>query len=360
MRPFHYNGHPARVIFGSGTLSQLPDEVARLGLKRTLVLATPPQEAEAKRVAALLGDASAGVFAGAVMHTPVEVTEKAMAVVAETEADGVIAIGGGSTTGLGKAIALRTDLPQIVVPTTYAGSEMTPILGETKDNAKTTQSSPKILPEVVIYDVDLTMSLPAGLSGTSGINAIAHAVEALYSRDANPIVDLMALDAIGALHRALPRIAKDPGDREARSDALYGAWLCGMCLGAVGMSLHHKLCHTLGGSFDLPHAETHTAVLPHALAYNAPAIPAVIVRLQALLGPDPAGALYDLAGAVGAERSLKALGMPENGIDTATERAFANPYWNPRPLERDAVRALIARAYAGERPAPDTTSRPGR
>ena len=192
MRPFHYNGHPARVIFGSGTLSQLPDEVARLGLKRTLVLATPPQEAEAKRVAALLGDASAGVFAGAVMHTPVEVTEKAMAVVADTEADGVIAIGGGSTTGLGKAIAFRTDLPQIVVPTTYAGSEMTPILGETKDNAKTTQSSPKILPEVVIYDVDLTMSLPAGLSGTSGINAIAHAVEALYSRDANPIVDLMA------------------------------------------------------------------------------------------------------------------------------------------------------------------------
>ena len=213
MRPFHYNGHPARVIFGSGTISQLPDEVARLGLERVLVLATPPQEAEANRIAALLGNASAGVFAGAVMHTPVSVTEQALAVVAERGADGVVAIGGGSTTGLGKAIALRTDLPQIVVPTTYAGSEMTPILGETKDNTKTTQSSPKVLPEVVIYDVDLTMTLPAGLSGTSGINAIAHAVEALYAREANPIIDLMALEAIGALHRALPRIAKDPADR---------------------------------------------------------------------------------------------------------------------------------------------------
>lgn len=352
MRPFSYNGHPARVIFGTGTLSQLPDEVARLGLKRALVLATPPQEADATRIAALLGDASAGVFAGAVMHTPVAVTEQAMAVITERQADGVVAIGGGSTTGLAKAIALRTDLPQIIVPTTYAGSEMTPILGETKDNTKTTQSSPRILPEVVIYDVDLTMTLPAGLSGTSGINAIAHAVEALYAQDANPIIDLMALEAIGALYRSLPRIAKDPADREARSDALYGAWLCGMCLGAVGMSLHHKLCHTLGGTFDLPHAETHTAVLPHALAYNAPAIPSVIERLQAKLGvEDPAGALFDLAGAVGAERSLRGLGMPEEGIEDATDRAFANPYWNPRPLERDAVRALIARAYAGERPA---------
>lgn len=352
MRSFHYNGHPARVIFGSGTLSQLSEEVARLGLQRVLVLATPLQEAEAQHVAALLGDGSAGIFAGATMHTPVSVTEEAMTVVAEKQADGVVAIGGGSTTGLAKAIALRTDLPQIIVPTTYAGSEMTPILGETKDNTKTTQSSPRILPEVVIYDVDLTMSLPAGLSGTSGINAIAHAVEALYARDANPIIDLMALEAIGALYRSLPRIAKDPEDREARSDALYGAWLCGMCLGAVGMSLHHKLCHTLGGTFDLPHAETHTAVLPHALAYNAPAIPSVIARLQSTLGvEDPAGALFDLAGAVGAERSLSVLGMPEEGIGIATERAFANPYWNPRPLERDAVRALIARAYAGERPA---------
>ena len=187
-----------------------------------------------------------------------------------------MALGGGSTIGLAKAIALRTDLPQIAIPTTYAGSEMTPILGETKDGRKTTQKSPKVLPEVVIYDVDLTMTLPQGLSGTSGINAIAHAVEALYAEDSNPIISVLAEQSIAALGRSLPKIAADPGDREARSDAQYGAFLAGACLGSVGMALHHKLCHTLGGMFDLPHSETHTIVLPHALAYNAPAVPKAV------------------------------------------------------------------------------------
>ena len=274
-----------------------------------------------------------------------------MKVMASTRADCTVAIGGGSTIGLGKAIALRTDLPQIAVPTTYAGSEATPILGETRDGQKVTQTSPKVLPEVVIYDVDLTLTLPPAPSGTSGINAIAHAVEALYARDRNPVIDLMAAEAVRALHRALPRIAADPADREARSDALYGAWLAGTCLGAVGMSLHHKLCPTLGGAFDLPHAETHTAVLPHALAYNAPAVPDAMRRLNEALGADDAAqALYELAGRVGARRALRDLGMPEAGIDEAADRAMANPYWNPRPLEREAIRGVIARAYAGEPP----------
>jgi alcohol dehydrogenase class IV len=351
MQPFVYNAHPARVIFGSGTLSRLPDEVARLGLERVLVLAGPQQEAEARAVAARLGGRAAGVYARAAMHTPVAVTEDAMRLVAALRVDGLVAVGGGSTTGLAKAIALRTDLPQIVAPTTYAGSEMTPILGETKDGAKVTRSSPKVLPEVVIYDVDLTLTLPPALSGTSGINAIAHAVEALYARDRNPVTDLIAVEAVRALAQALPRIAAEPRNREARSDALYGAWLAGCCLGTVGMALHHKLCHTLGGTFDLPHAETHTAVLPHALAYNAPAVPEVMRRLGEALGADDAArALYDLAGRVGARRALKDLGMPEGGIDEAADRALANPYWNPRPLERGAIRRLIARAYAGEPP----------
>jgi maleylacetate reductase len=353
MQPFIYTAHPVRVIFGFGTLAQLPAEVERLGLNRVLVLATPQQASDAQEIASRLGERSAGIYAGATMHTPVSVTEEAMQVVAERRADGLVAVGGGSTTGLAKAIALRTDLPQIVAPTTYAGSEMTPILGETREGAKVTQSSPKILPEVVIYDVDLTLSLPAALSGTSGINAIAHAVEALYARDRNPVINLLAKEAIRALARALPIVVANPQDREARSDALYGAWLCGTCLGAVGMSLHHKLCHTLGGSFDLPHAETHTAVLPHALAYNAPSIPEVMKELADVLGTsDPARALYDLAGSVGACHALKDLGMPGGGIDEATNRALSNPYWNPRPLEREAVRDLIARAYAGHPPSP--------
>ncbi|MEX2696616.1 maleylacetate reductase [Rhizobium mongolense] len=348
---FVYNANPSRVVFGTGTIESLPSEVERLDLKRVLVLSTPQQMELAEALSSRLGDKAAGIFSGATMHTPVAVTEEAMKVAAETGADGILAAGGGSTTGLGKALALRTGLPQIVIPTTYAGSEMTPILGETADGVKKTVTSPKVLPNVVIYDVDLTTSLPASLSGTSGINAIAHAVEALYARDKNPIIDLMASESIAALAGALPAISLDPGNTDARRKALYGAWLAGVCLGAVGMSLHHKLCHTLGGTFDLPHAETHTIVLPHALAYNASAIPDVIERLRGVLGfENPALALYDLAGAVGARRALKDIGMPEDGISEACSIALSNPYWNPRPLEREPLERLLQRAWAGSPP----------
>jgi maleylacetate reductase len=209
-------------------------------------------------------------------------------------------------------------LHQIVVRTTYAGSEMTPILRETRDGAKTTIRSGKVPPETVIYDIDLTMTLPPALTATSGINAIAHAVEALYAQDANPIVSLMAKEGIAALARALPRLAEHPRDREARSDALYGAWLCGVCLGAVGMALHHKLCHTLGGSFDLPHAERHTVVLPHAVAYNARAAPAAMKRISPALGTRSAPlGLHRLAKLLHAPTALRELGMPEDGVARA-------------------------------------------
>lgn len=351
MEPFVYTAHAARVVFGSGTIARLPDEVERLGLSRVLVLATPQQAAEADELAQTFGGRSAGVFAGAAMHTPVAITEQAMAVVGERGVDGLLAVGGGSTTGLAKALALRTDLPQIVVPTTYAGSEMTPILGETRDGLKTTVRDDRVLPEVVVYDIDLTLTLPAMMSVTSGINAIAHAAEALYAEDRNPIISRFAADGIAALAHALPVIARDPADRDARSDALYGAWLCGICLGSVGMSLHHKLCHTLGGSFDLPHAATHTVVLPHALAYNAPAAPAAMAAIARALGVNEAATgLYDLIRALGAPLSLRELGMPREGIDRAADLALKNPYWNPRPLEREGIRSLLAAAWAGERP----------
>ncbi len=352
MDAFVYNGLPARVVFGFGTLAQLPAEIDRLGLKRVVVLATSHQKADAERTAAGLGGCVAGVFAEAAMHTPVEVTDRAMEAVTAMGADGLVAVGGGSTTGLAKAIALRTDLPQIVAPTTYAGSEMTPILGETKAGVKTTIRSEKVLPEIVIYDVELTMTLPAGLTATSGLNAIAHAVEALYAQDRNPIISLMAEEGIAALARALPVLAQDLKDRAARSDALYGAWLCGACLGSVGMALHHKLCHVLGGSFDLPHAETHAVVLPHAVGYNAKAAPEAMARIARALSADNAAqGLHRLALQLGAPTALRELGMAENGIDKATDISLSNPYWNPAPLEREAIRGLIGRAWRGDAPA---------
>lgn len=352
MRDFIYTANPARVRFGQGTLAELAGEIERLSLQHVVILSTVGQRSMAADIAERLGSVCAGTFSGAVMHTPVTVTEKAMAVVAGMKADGLISVGGGSTIGLGKAIALRTDLPQIVVPTTYAGSEMTAILGETKDGAKVTTSSPRVLPEVVLYDVELTMGLSAAVSVTSGFNAIAHAVEALYAQEANPIVRTLALDGIRALTGSLPALVAKTDDVHARTEALYGAWLCGTCLGAVGMALHHKLCHVLGGTFDLPHAETHCAVLPHALAYNAPCAPEAIQDLKRTLGnQDPARHLFDLAGELGAPRALRDLGMPYEGIDEAVSQALANPYWNPRPLEARALRLTIERAWAGDSPA---------
>jgi alcohol dehydrogenase class IV len=357
MQSFTYDTLPSRVVFGWDALGRLPEEIDRLGARRVLVLATPPHRAEADRIASLIGPRSAGVFAGAVMHTPVAVTEQALRIVREQGIDATLAIGGGSTTGLGKAIAVRTNLPQIVVPTTYAGSEMTPILGETEGGRKTTRRDPKILPEVVIYDPALTLSLPPGLSATSGMNAIAHAVEALYAQDRNPIVSLMSEDAIRALAEALPVVTRDPNDREARERALYGAWLCGVALGTVGMALHHKLCHVLGGSFDLPHAETHAIVLPHAVAFNAPAAPEAMAAIERALGERALGGqgpaalgLRRLAERIGAPVALKDIGMPQDGIDRAADQAVANPYWNPRPREREAIRALIDDAWHGRQP----------
>ncbi len=351
MRAFTWTGLPSRVVFGRVTLAQLPAELDRLGLKRVLVLATPQQRAEAQSLADRLGGRAAGVFAEAAMHTPVEITERAMAQVRALDVDGTVAVGGGSTIGLGKAIALRSDLPQVAVPTTYAGSEMTPILGETAGGEKRTQRTLKVLPEVVIYDVELTLSLPTTLSATSGLNAIAHAVEALYAPDTNPVVGMMAEEAIGALARGLPRVIAAPRDLEGRSEALYGAWLCGAVLGMVAMSLHHKLCHVLGGSFGLPHAETHAVVLPHATAYNAGHAPEAMTRIARALGTaNAARGLHDLARALGAPASLRELGLRESDLDRAAEIASRDPYANPRPIERAGIRRLLGDAWAGDPP----------
>lgn len=352
MKNFVYQGLPSRVVFGAGSLASLPAEMDALKAQRALVLCTPEQRDSAERVAALLGSRSAGIFDRAVMHVPIETAREAREEARRLGADCAVAIGGGSTTGLGKAIALDSGLPILAIPTTYAGSEMTPIYGITEAGLKKTGKDMRVLPRTVIYDPELSMTLPVGLSVTSGINAIAHAAEGLYSVEGNPVIDLMAEEGIAALGRALPRIRANAGDPEARSDALYGAWLCGIVLGTVGMALHHKLCHTLGGSFNLPHAETHTIVLPHALAYNAAAAPQAMERIRrALAGSSAAQAVYDLAKHNGAHVALKAIGMKAEDLDKACDIAMSNQYPNPRPLERGAIRALLQDAFEGVRPA---------
>lgn len=358
MKDFVYNGQASRVVFGPGSLAHLEREIDLLGARRALVLSTPEQQQHAQAVADRLGSRAAGIFPRAVMHVPIETAREARDEARRLGADCAVAIGGGSTTGLGKAIALDSGLPILAIPTTYAGSEMTPIYGITEAGLKKTGKDARVLPRTVIYDPELTLTLPAALSLTSGMNAIAHAAEGLYARDGNPVMDLMAEEGICAMARALPAIGRRGDDIEARGDALYGAWLCGIVLGNVGMALHHKLCHTLGGSFNLPHAEVHTVVLPHAVAFNAPAAPDAMARIERALNiagrASAAATLFDLARANGASMALKDLGMKEADLDRAAEIAVSNPYWNPREIgvaQRAEIRQLLQNAFEGLRPA---------
>ena len=285
------------------------------------------------------------------MHVPLQTAEAARAAAKSLNADCCIAIGGGSTIGLAKAIALDCGLPILAVPTTFSGSEMTPVWGLTEGGIKTAGRDVRVLPKTVIYDPELTLSLPPAAAGTSGINAMAHAVEALYAEDANPVASLMAEESLRALAASLPKIIAEPANLEARGAALYGAWLAGMVLSLVGVALHHKLCHTLGGSFGLPHAEMHTLMLPHTAAYNAPATPDAMARVARALGAESApSGLYNLARAVGAKMALSELGMREADLDRATDIALSNPYYNPRPIEKTAIRALLDDAFHGRTP----------
>ena len=351
MDNFVFEAQPWRVVFGAGSLDRLPDEVARLGAAKALVLCTPEQRDTAEDVARRLGGRCAGVYDRAVMHVPVEVARAARECAAELGADVCVAVGGGSTIGLGKAIALEFGTPIVAVPTTYAGSEMTPIWGLTEAGVKKTGIDKRVLPRTVIYDPTLTLSLPPALSGVSGMNAIAHCVEALYAQNANPVVSLMAAEGIRALASSLPGVVANPGGLAQRTTAQYGAWLGGASLGAASMSIHHKLCHTLGGTLNLPHAETHTVVLPHAVAFNRAAAPEAMARIAAALSAsDAACGLYDLAVSLGARVALRDLGRKESDIERVADLATLNPYWNPRPVTREGVLALLRDAYDGRRP----------
>jgi maleylacetate reductase len=351
MHAFTHNALPGRIVFGSGRVAELADEARRLQLRRVLILSTPGQRALADAMAQQLGELAVGVHANAVMHVPDTIARAAVEQARALQADGIVAVGGGSTIGLAKAIALDTGLPSIAIPTTYAGSEMTPIWGITRDGVKATGRDTRVLPRTVIYDAELSQNLPPMISVTSGINAIAHCVEALYAQDANPVSSMMAAEGIRAFAVALPGIVAKPDDMAARGLALYGAWLAGSVLGTVGMALHHKICHTLGGSFNLPHAEVHTVMIPQVTAFNRDAAPEAMMRIAGALGSDDAATgLYELIQRLRAPCSLRELGMPAEDLDLAADLATRNPYYNPRRVTRDNVRALLQSAFDGRSP----------
>ena len=342
---------PVKVIFKVGASKNSGEEISALGCSRALVLSTEFQRDIAQQLIANLGAKAVGLFADAQMHTPIDVTQKALEYAKKVEADCIIAIGGGSTTGLSKAIAYRTDLPQIIIPTTYAGSEATSILGQTENGIKTTVTANSIQPEVIIYDAELVRSLPVDMTITSALNAMAHAAEALYAKNRNPIATMQATEGLRAFANSLALVRDNPDNLEARGETLFGAWLCGSVLGQVGMALHHKLCHTLGGSFDLPHAQTHAILLPHTIAYNARAVSDLLTPVSEIFGADNAGtAIYQFAQSLDAPSALRELGLKKADLDQAVTIATKNPYWNPQPIEKAALRSLLQAAWEGSAP----------
>ena len=348
---FQYQGLPWNILFSPGAISRLPEELGKLGYKRALVLSTPQQSDQANELADSLGTLCVGVFSDAVMHVPLETVTRAMSVVQELKADCSVSLGGGSTTGLGKALAIKSDLPNIAIPTTYAGSEMTNIWGMTEAGRKTTGRDVRVVPNLTIYDPELTLSLPSHIAGPSGLNAMAQAVVNVTTKNMNPIVSVLALDAVRALSKYLPIVIEQPDNLEARSAVLYGACLAGASLGTGSTSLHHRLCHTFGGSFNTPHAETHTVLLPHSVAYNAAATAEGTALLAtAMQVDDPAVGIFELAKILGAPTALKDIGVKEADLDEAVAIATEKELENPEPVTKERLRQLLENAYHGNTP----------
>jgi maleylacetate reductase len=355
---FQYQAHAQRVIFGAGCArSDLVNEVKLLECSRVLVVAGGAEVAVANELTADLP--VVGVFSGVRPHVPVAVAEAVRALAAESEADVVVCIGGGSTTGTAKALALTTGLPIVAIPTTYAGSEATPVWGLTDGQRKTTGVDVRVLPRTVLYDPELTTSLPVDLTVASGLNALAHCVDALWAPKANPISSALAVAGIRALSEALPPVRRDGHDLTARADALYGAYLAAVSFAGAGSGLHHKICHVLGGAYGLPHAPMHAVVLPHVLAFNAPAAPRAATAIAEALGAEDAGlGLRTLYSSIAAPRSLGDLGLAESDLaEAAVLIVEAAPPSNPRPFGLADAEQLLRHAWAGDRPMEAETTR---
>lgn len=342
MDAFTHEAHPARVVFGAGARARVREELDRLGGSRALLIVSPRLIDDARQ---RLGAHVATVIDDAVMHVPVEVAERACAKASEARADSVVAFGGGSVIGLAKAVAKETGLPILAVPTTFAGSEMTSIWGLTQAAKKQTGRDPRVRPKTVLYDPELLLTLAQPAAAASGLNALAHAMEALYAEDIDPLTQLLAGESVAKLaHHLTPAGANPEISRTA--EALYGAWLAGVCLDRARMGLHHKICHILGGSFGLAHAETHAVILPHVAAFNRDAAPQAMTQLaRALETADAPAALLALARRLGVPASLAALGMRERDLDAAASLVLENPYPNPRPLDFQSIRQLLEDAF---------------
>lgn len=352
MNSFVYEALPGRVVFGDGALQKVPSEVDALGARAVMLIASGSSKPLADSLTDQMRDRVVARIDQVNPHVPIEDAEEARRIAVSSSAQAVITIGGGSAIGLGKAIALEAPVKHLTVPITYSGSEMTPIHGVTVDGLKRTGKDPKAKPHTVVYDPVLSRGLSMGVTAGSVMNAIAHCVEALYAEHRNPVTSLMAMEGLRALNSGLARVVSDRFDPDGRASLLFGACLAGTALGSVGMAIHHKICHVLGGTFGLAHGDANAVVLPHVVAANAAAEPAVIADIAEVLGvPDAATGLYELAAAAGAPTSLAHLGMEAKDLDRVADIVVEHPGFNPRPVERAWIRELLEDAFKGKKPA---------
>jgi maleylacetate reductase len=343
--PFAYDRRAVRVRFGAGALADLRAELEGRGWRRAFVVTTPGRSARFASALDGLGEMLAGVFSNAEQHVPATTVTEGSTALAAAGADCCVALGGGSAIGLGKALARASGLPLAAVPTTYSGSEMTSIWGLTEGGEKRTGRDSRAAARLVLYDPELTYDLPATVSAESGLNAVAHAVEALYAPNLAPDTAACAEEAIRRLAGALPRVVREPRDVAARAEALMGAHLAGVALDQAAMGLHHRLCHVLGGMFGTPHARTHALLLPHVVAFNAPAASEAMRRVARALGADNAvSGLRALVRMLGISGSLSDLGIGPAEIARAADAAVGGDYPNPRPVTAADVRGILEAA----------------
>jgi maleylacetate reductase len=347
---FTHEGVPTRIVFGLGARHDLADELDRLGLSQVMLIASGSSRTEADALVQLLDHRLTWRVDGVQQHVPAERVEEVTADAVSAGADGVVTLGGGSATGLGKAVAL-SGLPLVAVPTTYAGSEMTPVWGVTTGRRKQTGRDPQVVPKTVVYDPELTFHLPALVTAASGMNAVAHCLEALWAPGASPLSAPLALDGARALCEALPNAVAEPWDPKSRSRALVGACQAGMALASAGTGLHHRICHILGGRFDMPHAQTHAALLPHVVGFNEPVLGPLAAKMAVAVGSGRASTgVYDLATRMGLCMALSELGMPEAAIEEVAAEVAADPPANPRAIDEAALRSILRRAWEGDGP----------
>lgn len=345
---------PVNVRFGAGRRNEVAGLLKGLAATRPLLIGTPAARDRYADVWAATDSMSPAVFFEAEAHCPIDVVERCREQFRDSNADSVVAVGGGSTLGLGKILAAEEGARFVALPTTYSGSEMTPLFGRKIGDEKRVKRDAACRPHAVIYDPELTRDLPRDIVATSGMNSLAHVVEALYSQSASPFTDSIAADAMQALRVGLAGMVGDGRNSDAASQAMYGGFLGGMLVAACGIALHHQICHVIGGLYDLPHGATNAVVLPHAFAYNASAVPEACAMIHATFGgPDAATGLYEFARSIGAPKSLAELGMPESGIDPVVAGMLAHGGWNPRALHRDALTRMVTNAWHGTLPVTD-------